>query len=136
MALQFAIKLYWNAAKYARNIKCRLGYLTLSADGGICPEMYNTTITEWKSYLYKAAYHDVNSMRKVSLRMNIPVQVRMYMTDAIVNSPRLVCIRVIAILRRNFLGVIDPLWITGGPYQRHGHHRITRQLGQHVFKTC
>ncbi|XP_065221668.1 uncharacterized protein LOC135846484 isoform X2 [Planococcus citri] len=90
LALQYAIKLYWNAAKYARNIKCRLGLLTLSADGGICPEMFNTSATEWKSFLYKATYHDVSTMRKVSLRMSIPVNVRMYLTDSIVNSPQLI----------------------------------------------
>lgn len=83
------MKLYWNAALYARNIKCKLGLLSLDR-GGVCPDMYNTSPSEWKQFLYKASYHDVVMMKKVSLQMNLPVTVKIYLTDAIVNTPQLV----------------------------------------------
>lgn len=88
-ALEYSLKLYWNAAIYAKNIKCKLGLLTANTDG-ICSEMYGISPNDWKAFLYKASFHDVLMMKKVSLQMNLPVTVKIYLTDAIVNTPQLV----------------------------------------------
>lgn len=92
--LEYALKLYWNAAKYAKKIKCRLGVqnLEITASPPICPKMTAISATEWKTILHKVSYFDSDSARKISLNDEIPVTVKLYLTQEFVNAPRLVSI--------------------------------------------
>lgn len=82
---QYSLELYWNAVKYAKKIKCDLGS---SKNTGICFDMLRASPLEWKSFIYKGSYYEVDSLRKISLEMNLPVTVRMYFVNTVINFPQ------------------------------------------------
>lgn len=89
LPLEFGLNLMWNAAKYARKIKCNLGN-SVTTDEGVCSVLLKTHSKEWKTFLHKASYFEQTSLRKISFEMNVPVTVKVYYHDIGFINPQLV----------------------------------------------
>lgn len=89
---EYALQLYWNAAKYAKKIKCSLANPRNVPTTGVCYDMFYSDPLEWKYFLLKASYVHSFSLKKITFGMNVPVIVKMYFINDIVNFPQLVSI--------------------------------------------